>query len=109
MRRLYRTYYQQPIPGMDWKPDIISLFHELKVSIASSPVLSCFDPKKLIFFITECSDEGMSWILMQPADDKESQKATAHLKNTGEFLFNLSKHGAQLKPVVFGYRNCNDM
>ena len=51
----------------------------------------------------------MGWILMQPADGEESQKATAHLKNTGEFLFNLSKHGAQLKPVVFGYRNCNDM
>ena len=32
----------------------------------------------------------MGWILMQPADDKESQKATAHIKNTGECLFGLS-------------------
>ena len=51
----------------------------------------------------------MDWILMQISDNKESQKATAHLKNTGECLFDVSKHGAQLKPVVFGYRNCNDM
>ena len=36
----------------------------------------------------------MGWILMQPEDEKESQKATAHLKITEEFLFDLFKHGA---------------
>ena len=51
----------------------------------------------------------MCWILIQPADDEESQKATAHLKNTGECLFDLSKHGAQLKPVFFGSHSCDYM
>ena len=46
---------------------------------------------------------------MQLADDEESQKATAHLKNTGECLFDLSKHGAQLKPVFFGSHSCDYM
>ena len=46
---------------------------------------------------------------MQLADDEESQKPTTHLKNTGECLFGLSKNGARMKPVTFGYRSCDDM
>ena len=51
----------------------------------------------------------MGCILMQPDDYKESQKATAYLKNTGECVFDISKHGTQLKPVAFLSRSCNDM
>ena len=51
----------------------------------------------------------MGWILMQPADEKESQKSTAHIKKTRECLFDLFKNGAQLKPVAFGYHSGNDM
>ena len=50
----------------------------------------------------------MDWILMQISDNKESQKATAHLKNTGECLLKLSKHGARLKQFAFGSRSCNN-
>ena len=39
----------------------------------------------------------MSWILMQPADDDASVKATATLKKTGEFLFDLDMEGPRLK------------
>ena len=92
-----------------WTLDLIALFCELKFSITSSPVLSCFDLKKPTFLKTVCSAEGMGWILMQPANDKESQKATSHLKKTEECLFGLSKHGARLNPVSFGSRSCDDM
>ena len=51
----------------------------------------------------------MGWILMKPFDDKESQKATTHLRNTGECLFGLSKYGAILKPFVFVSRSYNNM
>ena len=47
--------------------------------------------------------------MMQQADDEESQKATAYHKNTGECVFDISKHGTQLKPVAFLSRSCNDM
>ena len=46
---------------------------------------------------------------MQPADNKESQKSTTHLKNTGECLFDLSKHGARLKSLAFSFCSCDDM
>ena len=80
LRRLCGTYYQQPIPMMAWTPYLISLFYDLKVSTTSSPVLSCFDPEKPTFSKTDLNAEGMGWILMQPEDEKESQKDTAHLK-----------------------------
>ena len=51
----------------------------------------------------------MFWIMMQPADDKESQKATAHLKNNVECLLNLSKHGTRLKPFAFLSHSYDDM
>ena len=82
--------------------DIIDLFHESKVSITSSLVLSWFNPNIPKQLKTHWSAEGVGWILMQPADDEESQKATAHLKNTGEVIFDLFRHGVRLKPVAFG-------
>jgi len=94
---------------MGWTPELISLFAELKVGITSSPVLARFDPEKPTFLKTDWSAEGMGWILMQPADDKESTKAMQLLKRTGECQFDLSMNGARLKPVFFGSRSCNDM
>ena len=49
----------------------------------------------------------MSWILMQPADDDASVKATDTLKKTGEFLFDLDMEGPRLKPIKYGLRACN--
>ena len=80
LRRLCHTYYRQTIPMMALTLDIIALFNDLKVGITSSPVLFCFNPEKPTFFITDWSAEDMGWILMQQADDEESQKATEHLK-----------------------------
>ena len=48
----------------------------------------------------------MEWILMKPADNKESMRASKVLTTTGECLFDLSKHGARLKPIAFGSRSC---
>ena len=49
----------------------------------------------------------MSWILMQPADDGAFVEATATLKQTGEFLFDLEMDGPRLKPIKYGSRACS--
>ena len=93
---------------MAWTPDIISLFEELEVIITSSPVLTRFDPLKPTFLKTDWSAEGMGWILMQPADDIESTKATKSLLKCGECTFDRSKDDARLRPVRFGSKACTD-
>ena len=50
----------------------------------------------------------MGWILIQPADDVESERATKIMLDTGEFLFDLYKDVARLKPIQFGSRSCTD-
>ena len=46
---------------------------------------------------------------MQPADDEEeSIEAALHLQKTGNCTFDLSLHGARLKPIAFGSRSCNE-
>ena len=72
---------------MGWKPELIILFKELKVGITSSPVLPRFDPEKPTFLKKDWSAEVMGWILMQPADEKESTKAMQLLKRTNECQF----------------------
>ena len=49
----------------------------------------------------------MSWILMQPARDKESLDAVNILRKTGKNLFNLSPSGPRLLPLSFGSRACS--
>ena len=61
---------------MAWISDLISIFEELKVTIISSPMLARFDPLKPTFLKIDWIAEGIRWILMQPADDIESTKAT---------------------------------
>ena len=91
---------------MGWTTELIQLFEDLKIGITSSPVLSRFDPSKPIFLKTDWSARGMSWILMQPADDDASVKATATLKKTGDFLFDLDMEGPRLKHIKYGSRAC---
>ena len=50
----------------------------------------------------------MGWILMQPADDVESVRATKELLKTGNCLFDLCKNGPRLQPVQVGSRSCTD-
>ena len=109
LRKLCKTYYRKEIPSTAWTPELTTLFAELKVGITSSPVLARFDADKPTFLKTDWSAEGMGWILMQPADDEESLKATKLLKETGECKFDLSMNGARLKPIFFGSRSCNEM
>ena len=93
---------------MDWTPDLISLIEELKNTITSSPVLARFDPLKPIFLKIDWIAEGMRWILMQPANDIESTKATKTLLKCGECTFDFSKDGARLRPIRFGSSACTD-
>ena len=48
----------------------------MKKCIASSPVLARFDQSEPAFIKTDWSSEGMSWILIQLADDDESKETT---------------------------------
>ena len=68
---------------MAWTPDLVKLFEELKVRIASFPVLSMLDYQMRTFSRTNWSAEGVVWIPMQPANDIESTTATEHLLKTG--------------------------
>ena len=89
LRKLVKKYYRKAIPSLAWSPHLIELFHDLKQCITSSPVLSRFDPNKPTFLKTDWSSEGMGWILMQPADNAESVRATKHLISTGDCLFDV--------------------
>ena len=91
---------------MGWTTELIQLFEDLKVGITSSPVMSRFDPSKPTILKTDWSARGMSWILMQPADDDASVKATDTLNNTGEFLFDIDMEGPRLKPIKYESRAC---
>ena len=51
----------------------------------------------------------MAWILMQPADDKESKKAAKKIVATGECNFYLEKNGKRILPVSYGSRLCTNM
>ena len=83
---------------MAWTPALISIFEELKVTITSSPMLARFDPLKPTFLKIDWSAEGMGWILMQPADDIESTKATKSLLKCGKCYvqFDLDREHAQI-------------
>ena len=54
------------------------------------PVLPRFDTTLPTFLKIEWSSECMGWILMQPANDNESQAASKKLVASGEYLFDLS-------------------
>ncbi|GFH50453.1 hypothetical protein CTEN210_06929 [Chaetoceros tenuissimus] len=49
----------------------------------------------------------MSWILMEPARDKESLAAVTTLRESGKNLFDLSPSGPRLLPLSFGSRACS--
>ena len=91
---------------MSWSPQLIHLFEDIKVCITSSPVLERYDPDKLTFLKKDWSAEGMGWIMMQPANNAESIRATEILRKTRECLFDLTRNGARLQPTGFGSRFC---
>ena len=113
LRKILQRFFRQPIPLLAWTPALIQLFQDIKVSITSSPVLVRFDPSKPTFLKTDWSSHGMAWILMQPANDKDSLKATKRLLKDGTCSFDLSLDGAWLAPICFGSRaricDCNSI
>ena len=106
MRALIRAWYRTSIPLMAWSPDLISLFEELKRDVTSSPILTRFNPSQPVFLKTDWSAEGMGWILMQPAQDEDSQAAVDTLRQKGDCLFDLKVEGPRLQPVAYGSRSC---
>ena len=51
----------------------------------------------------------MGFILMHPASNPESIVATQLLCKTGECVFDITKSGARLQPVLFGSRCCTGL
>ena len=109
LRALARSYHRKPLPSMAWTPALIALFNDLKIAVTSDPCLARYNSKLPTFLKTDWSGKGMSYILMQPADDIEAQKATDLLKQGGENLFDTLMNGARLRPVRFGARRCRDV
>ena len=104
-----KLYYRKDIPVMAGSPRLIQLFQYLKQNVTSAPVLSRFDPDKPTFLKTDWSAEGIWWILMKPACDKESIQAMQLLKTTGKCNIDLTRNGARLQPIEFGSRICTAM
>ena len=102
LHKLLKHFYRNPIPLMDWTPSLIELFDELEKVVTSSLLLEIFDHDKPTLLATDWIAEVMGWILMQHADDEESQQSVKILRETGECLFDLSKNGARLRPLSFG-------
>ncbi len=88
LRKLCKTYFRKAIPQLAWTPELIQLFADIKISITSGPILARYNTDKPTFLKTDWSADGMAWILMQPADDEESQRATklSYLKLVNAFL-----------------------
>ena len=93
---------------MAWTPQLITMFSELKYGMTSSPVLNRFEPDKPTFLHTDWIPEGMGWILIQTATDKESHHASTVLKENGTYFFDLSPHGARFQPIAFVSWPCTD-
>ena len=91
LRKFLKIFYRKPIPLMAWTPALIEIFNKLKKVVTSSKVLARFDTNKLTFLKTYWRPEVVGSILMQPIDDEESQQVVKLLRETREFLFNLSK------------------
>ena len=82
LRRLEKVYRRSHIPLLAWTEETIRLFHQCKEDMTSSPVLQRYDPEKICVLKTDWSAEGMGWILLQPANDKEAQLAMKTLEET---------------------------
>jgi len=50
----------------------------------------------------------MGWILMQPDNSAALITATKKLTSTGKCDFDLTKSGAQLRPLCFGSCKCTE-
>ena len=106
LRTLAKQFHRRPIPLEAWTAPLPDLFRELKLAITSDPCLARFDESMPIFLKTDWSKTGMSYILMQPADDEASRAALLLLSDGGTNTFDSLMSGARLRPIRFGSRRC---
>lgn len=99
LRQLLRKFYRKPFPEGAWTAAHSSSFETLKSSILRDPCLARFDEKLPVSIKTDWSKAGMSYILMQPADDAASVEALKILEAGGDNTFDELMHGARLGPV----------
>ena len=108
LRQLYNKYLHQKIPLEEWSDELVHLFDSLKIDLTSAPVLARYDSSKPVFLKTDWSSLGMSFILMQPDDDRNSQKSLQKLLNKGICDFDLSPTGPRLRAISSGMRKCTN-
>jgi hypothetical protein len=77
---------------------------DIKNAILSDPCILRFDYRKLIMLHTDFSCLGFGWVLCQPGDDIESNKAIDAYRNGKGFSFMTHESLATLRPVCFGGR-----
>ena len=106
LRSFARKFHRLPIPPHEWTPKLDAAFTDLKQAIVSDPCLARYDSNLPVFLKTDWSGAGMSYILMQPANNTAAQEALALLQAGGDNLFDTMIQGARLRPVRFGSRKC---
>lgn len=108
LRELSKRFYRAPIPPTVWSKELREFFESLKEAVTSDPCLARFDSSLPTFLKTDWSSTGMSYVLMQPADDPASKIALSILEAGGPNTFDELMSGARLRPVRFGSRRCSD-
>jgi hypothetical protein len=108
LRKLAKRFHRAPIPCHAWEPQLHDAFTALKIAVTSDPCLARFDSSLPTFLKTDWSATGMSYVLMQPADDPSSKKALSILEAGGPNTFDTLMTEARLRPVRFGSRRCTD-
>ena len=78
----------------EWTQERISLFHQFKADITSSPCLARYDSNKPCFIKTDWSATGMGFILMQPDDSDASKEALVNLTDQADADFDATSNGA---------------
>ena len=59
LRRFMKIFYRKPITIMEWTPELVTLFHELKFGVIYYPFLTISDPDKPTLLKTDWSAEWM--------------------------------------------------
>jgi len=106
LRQLYMKYLHRDIPKEEWTQERKLLFQSLKQDLTSAPVLARYDSTKPVVLKTDWSSLGLSFILMQPADDEVSKKASEKLCAGHGCDFDLAMTGPRLQPFHCGMRAC---
>ena len=108
LRELTKEFHRRSIPASRWTQPLLDLFHEMKQAVTNDPCLARFDEALPIFLKADWSKTGMSFIVMQPADDEASRVALALLTDGGPNRFDELMSGVRLRPIRFGSCRCSE-